>query len=825
MRRVIFCILCIGLMLSQPVLSQHEHHGEPPVLSVVQNVEVQPLLAQALRLDEALRFLGSALTGEDSARLQALKDQPHTPEVASVIQKILDPYTLAMVDINPEARVKVYRGQAKAELMQGGWRSFLVKIHNKSGSNAKLEVESPNSQPVLHVSTMAHRVQPENVLTPGQLANRFLELSMYQNRPLKVNLSGLSLEYAVVQLNSNIAGSREAQIGFNIGQGTQDIGFRNTIDVLFDIKPSVKVILQVKDDDGSPIMASFVISDGIERLITDKDVSEKFLGWVQSKYENGWDGWMTGGKKYRNRLAHNEYGQFSKKLTGVYPLPSRRIATEDEYPDFFFHPQIYRKDGEHVYLPPGTYDFTYTRGPEYIKQHKQITVPAGVESYNVSFKLKRWINMADEGWYSSDHHIHSAGCSHYESPSEGVDPEHMWRQIQGEDLNYGGSLTWGPSWYHQKQFFTGDIHPLSTDKHIMRYDVEVSGFPSSHAGHLSLLNLKEDDYTNTTKVEEWPSWTLPVLRWAKLQGGVTGYSHSGYGLEPLEQSEALPNYITPKMDGVGANEYIVTVAHDVIDFYSAGDSPAPWELNMWYHSLNLGFTTRISGESDFPCVYDERVGIVRSYTGLDGPLSFSALIKGVVDGRSYVTDGQSHIIDFKVDDAEMGIDGSLLNLQKSKKVKIKAKVAANLPKSQTEEGASIAARKLTEQPYWHLERARIGTSRKVPVDLVVNGVVVESKEIDADGNWEKVNFNYEIKHSSWVALKIYPSSHTNPIFVKIDDQPIISRKSAEWAQRAVDQAWKMKSPQIRESELEEAEKAYKNAKSIYKQMERSATHN
>ena len=51
--------------------------------------------------------------------------------------------------------------------------------------------------------------------------------------------------------------------------------------------------------------------------------------------------------------------------------------------------------------------------------------------------------MADQGWYSSDHHIHSAGCSHYESPSEGVDPEHMWRQIQGEDLNFGGSLTWG----------------------------------------------------------------------------------------------------------------------------------------------------------------------------------------------------------------------------------------------------------------------------------------------------------------------------------------------------------------------------------------------
>ena len=31
------------------------------------------------------------------------------------------------------------------------------------------------------------------------------------------------------------------------------------------------------------------------------------------------------------------------------------------------------------------------------------------------------------------------------------------------------------------------------------YDVEVSGFPSSHAGHLCLLRLKEDDYPGTTQ--------------------------------------------------------------------------------------------------------------------------------------------------------------------------------------------------------------------------------------------------------------------------------------------------------------------------------------
>src|SRR6185436_1957251 len=111
--------------------------------------------------------------------------------------------------------------------------------------------------------------KPEHLLNEGQVANRFIEIQMYNNRPLSANLSGLALEYAIVQIYSKDSGKREAEIGFNIGQGTQDIGFRNTIPILFNISSSVKVILDVKDDDGSPTMASFLITDGIERIADD----------------------------------------------------------------------------------------------------------------------------------------------------------------------------------------------------------------------------------------------------------------------------------------------------------------------------------------------------------------------------------------------------------------------------------------------------------------------------------------------------------------------------------------------------------------------------
>ncbi|HEX5168965.1 MAG TPA: CehA/McbA family metallohydrolase, partial [Cyclobacteriaceae bacterium] len=761
-------VSAVAVLFFQMATAQHMHGTSPEQLPLIENVEAQPLLAQSIRLEEALSFLGSSLSKQDADHLQMLKDAPLAPETTMHIQHILDPYCLFMVEINPEARVKVLRGPATPTLMQGGWKSFLVKVYNQARVPARLEVQSPNAEAPFFKSSSQPKMKKENELTPGQVQNRFLDISLYRNRPLQSNLSGLLLEYAVVQIFCKDAGQRQAEIGFNIGQGSQDIGFRNSIDILFNVKPSVKVTLGVKDDDGSPTMASFLITDEIERRIPDTLQNKAFSQW----------GLSAANLDYA--IANVEFGVFSKELQGVYPLPSRRVASFDRYPDFFFQPQVYRTDGEDVALPPGKYSVTCSRGPEYIPQKTSLVVPDGVESLHVDFSLKRWINMAKLGWYSGDHHVHAAGCSHYESPEEGVPPLDMLRQSQGEDLNMATVLTWGPSWYHQKNYFTGDIDTLSTESNIMRYDVEVSGFPSSHSGHVVLLKLNEDDYPGTTTIEEWPSWTLPVLQWAKSQGALTGYAHSGWGLEPITQTAALPNYVTPKMDGIGANEYVVTVTHNAVDFYSAGDTPLDWELNMWYHTLNCGYRTRLSGETDFPCIFDERVGMARSYFQQDGKLDYSGYVDAIKNGRSYVSDGYSHIIDFSVDDSKMGVGKSELLLKVSKTVNVKARVSGYLPEQQTETGVSIAKRKLFEQPYWNIERARIGQTRKIPVELIMNGEVVGKKEIIADGNWNDVNFSLPVKRSGWIALRVPASSHTNPVFVILNGKPIYLKQSAEW---------------------------------------------
>ena len=87
-------------------------------------------------------------------------------------------------------------------------------------------------------------------------------------------------------------------------------------------------------------------------------------------------------------------------------------------------------------LPPGTYQVEFTRGPEYEAQTQTMIVP-DAHSYRDSFHLKRWIQLSKLNWFSGDHHVHAAGCAHYESPTEGVKPDDMWRHILGEDLDVG----------------------------------------------------------------------------------------------------------------------------------------------------------------------------------------------------------------------------------------------------------------------------------------------------------------------------------------------------------------------------------------------------
>src|SRR5690349_12066619 len=111
-------------------------------LPVVAKVEHQPLSAQVIRVLDSLKMLGEPLPAAEEAELRKLASGPASVES---IQKILDRHCLLGVNINPESRVKVLEGPATPELVEQGWRTFLVKVHNEGGVTAVLNANSPQA--------------------------------------------------------------------------------------------------------------------------------------------------------------------------------------------------------------------------------------------------------------------------------------------------------------------------------------------------------------------------------------------------------------------------------------------------------------------------------------------------------------------------------------------------------------------------------------------------------------------------------------------------------------------------------------------------------
>jgi hypothetical protein len=601
----------------------HVRAADLPVVAV----DGQPLGANARRVLQALDTLGRSLPAEQVTRIDAAARKRDS----AAIQALLDPHVLLAVAINPESRVKVLRGPAAAELQQGGYTPVLVKVINESTITKRLRITSPQAGPVYAgVADLSLKRQQQTELGANQNTagdkDRFLAVEMLTAPPLTDKLSGLEVEYAIALLYSHEAGKREATIGFDVEQGNQDLGFRSEAPVLFDVKPAVSVRLTIADHDGRPTVAKLLVRDA---------------------------------------QGH------------VYPPQAKRLA-----PDFFFQPHVYRADGQTLLLPPGKFTLQYSRGPEYrvLTREIEISPPSpsgrgagGEGDIALDLKLDRWIDTPAFGFASGDHHIHAAGCAHYTSPTEGVLPEDMLLQVKGEGLNVGCVLTWGPCYLYQRQFFEPKPHDLSDDQTIIKYDLEISGFGSQALGHVCLLNLKEQTYPGSDGLatKGWPTWTTPVLRWCKEQGGVTGYAHSASGLWIDEQSasrrlmtrldankdaslsgaetkaallphtfakidadgdrhlseveliasharaaEELPNLAIPEMNGVGAMELPVSVAEGVCDFISAMDTRRIQEWNTWYHVMNCGFPLKASGETDFPCMSSRCVGTGRVYVRL-----------------------------------------------------------------------------------------------------------------------------------------------------------------------------------------------------------------
>jgi hypothetical protein len=209
---VIFC----GIAIAQDAAHQH---GPAPI-------PLQPLAQQVRQLEEAMNYLGQPFATAELRRIHEAIANPDEAAAVRALESILDAHVLLNVDINPESRVKVEEGAAKPDLVEAGTRLFLVKVINHGNVRAPLVVQSPNSGDV-YVRSNGSPAPPIQ-LSPQESKERWANISLYQRPPMRPRLSGLALEYAILEVYSRDAGQRSAKISFNVGQGSQDIGFRTT---------------------------------------------------------------------------------------------------------------------------------------------------------------------------------------------------------------------------------------------------------------------------------------------------------------------------------------------------------------------------------------------------------------------------------------------------------------------------------------------------------------------------------------------------------------------------------------------------------------------
>lgn len=145
---------------------------------------------------------------EKVVRGHAFNDQAATDRLDSTT-------TLIHVSISPESRVRSSTGEAEAKLVHRQWTDFELSIENTAGVRSRLSMKSD-----------------QFMIDGADSLDRWLWAELVPDE----RLTGDRMELRKLRLWSRDQGKRAAVIEFNVGEGTQDLGFRSDVLMIFDIQ-------------------------------------------------------------------------------------------------------------------------------------------------------------------------------------------------------------------------------------------------------------------------------------------------------------------------------------------------------------------------------------------------------------------------------------------------------------------------------------------------------------------------------------------------------------------------------------------------------------
>jgi len=273
------------------------------------------------------------------------------------------------------------------------------------------------------------------------------------------------------------------------------------------------------------------------------------------------------------------------------------------------------------WLPRGEVIVDVARGFEYEPLRTTITIEPGQRE--LTLRIKRWVHMNRERWYSGDSHVHFLSAQG--ALTEG----------QGEDLNVVNLLQsqWG-NLFTSTEDFTGRPTVSQVGDNV----VYVCQENREHAmGHLILWGLKE-----------------PVMPWctngpgeAEL-GGTMEATLSDWADQCHAQGGTV---IAPHIGGL-SGEIVVLIATGRIEGMEMVRMHEKAHKG-YYQTLNSGYQIPLVGGTDKMSA-DVTVGLSRTYARLPEGQSFNYdnWCRAVASGRTFASSGP--IIRLTVDGQDIG---------------------------------------------------------------------------------------------------------------------------------------------------------------------------
>ncbi|MBT4865948.1 MAG: CehA/McbA family metallohydrolase [Planctomycetaceae bacterium] len=353
-----------------------------------------------------------------------------------------------------------------------------------------------------------------------------------------------------------------------------------------------------------------------------------------------------------------------------------------------------------VRLPRKTLTITALSGLE--TEQATVTVNlTGKDRATLTVPLRRFVDASQQGSYSGNTHLHLQKitremCDRYllEIPkADGLDLLFLsYLERAGADREYTSN-----------KYTDGDLASLSKKSGVVFGNGEehrhnFAGFGQGY-GHVMLLDIEKliQPVSIGPGIMKMGTDGLPLARGietARRDGATIIWCHNNWGMEEL------PNLLAGRID-----------AQNIFDGGTHGSFK-----NSYYRYLNAGIRVPFSTGTDW-LMYD----FSRVYVDMKGDVTVKNWLKGLANGRSYITNGP--LLKLKVQDKSIG---ETLSLKKPTTIRIVGEAVG-----------------------------RIDFGR---VELAINGkVVAKSKTERAGGHViAKIDSEIPIDRPCWVALRTPP---------------------------------------------------------------------